>query len=66
VLFKAEEMLIKSNLSILEISEMFGFYDQFYFSRRFKERFGISPLKYRNQKHITKAISFWKDCHEDN
>lgn len=66
VLFKAEEMLIKSNLSILEISEMFGFYDQFYFSRRFKERFGIPPLKYRNQKHITKAISFWKDYHEDN
>ncbi len=47
VLFEAEQLLVKSDLSILEISEQFDFCDQFYFSRCFKEKFGISPREYR-------------------
>ena len=47
VLFEAEQLLIKSDLSVLEISEKFGFCDQFYFSRRFREKFGMSPREYR-------------------
>lgn len=47
VLFEAEQLVIKSDLSILEISEKFGFCDQFYFSRRFREKFGMSPTEYR-------------------
>lgn len=47
VMSGAEYMLAASDTSIQEISEKFGFYDQFYFSRRFKEKFGQSPREYR-------------------
>ena len=47
IMFEACQRLLKSNLSILAISEKYGFSDQFYFSRRFKEKFGLSPMKYR-------------------
>jgi len=43
----AEHMLTTSEVSIHDISEKYGFYDQFYFSKRFKERFGCSPQMYR-------------------
>ena len=45
--FQAEQMLLSENVSILEISEQLGFCDQFYFARRFKEKFGASPSNYR-------------------
>ncbi len=48
IMSEAEVMLITTNKSILDISEKFGFSDQFYFSRRFKEIFGVSPRSYRN------------------
>ena len=47
IMFEAGQLLLKTNLSILAISEKYGFSDQFYFSRRFKEKFGVSPMKYR-------------------
>lgn len=47
VMSGAEHMLTTSNESIQTISEKYGFYDQFYFSRRFKEKFGQSPRDYR-------------------
>ncbi len=47
VIIKAKLLLKKSTMSILEISETFGFYDQFHFSKRFKERVGLSPSAYR-------------------
>lgn len=47
VFFEAEQLLHTSNLSISEISNRLGFCDQFYFSRRFKERYGVCPKKYR-------------------
>ena len=47
IMFEACQRLLKTNLSILAISEKYGFSDQFYFSRRFKEKFGLSPMKYR-------------------
>ena len=40
------------NLSALEISERLGFCDQFYFSRRFKEKYGSSPREYRKKTNI--------------
>ena len=45
--FTAERLLQKSEWSIGQISENLGFCDQFYFSRRFKDRYGITPSKYR-------------------
>ena len=52
VMSGAEYMLATSDVSMQEISEKFGFYDQFYFSRRFKEKFGQSPREYRKGKPL--------------
>ena len=50
VMSGAEYMLTTGNESIQAISEKYGFYDQFYFSKRFKEKFGQSPREYRKFK----------------
>ena len=47
----AKGLLVKTDMPISAISEKFGFCDQFYFSRRFKEKFEFSPNKYR-QSHL--------------
>ncbi len=46
----AEHELSESDKSVQAISEKYGFYDQFYFSKRFKEKFGVPPTKYRKNK----------------
>ena len=51
VFFSAQNMLIGTNLSILQISEKLGFCDQFYFSRRFRQFAGISPRYYRKYRY---------------
>lgn len=45
----AKLLLLNSNKSIKEISLDLNFYDEHYFSNLFKEKTGISPLKYRKQ-----------------
>ena len=52
IFFKAEQLLAGSELSLAQISSELGFYDQFYFSRKFKEKFGMSPRNYRNSTGI--------------
>ncbi len=52
IMFQAEQMLIAGKASILEISEKFGFCDQFYFARRFKEKFEMSPREYRRAPRL--------------
>ena len=47
IMFEASQRLLKTNLSVLAISEKYGFSDQFYFSRRFKQKFGVAPQSYR-------------------
>ena len=47
IMLSASQKLISESLSIREISDFYGFSDQFYFSRRFKKSFGISPQQYR-------------------
>ena len=47
IMFEASQLLLKSNMSVLDVSEKFGFSDQFYFSRRFRQKFGIPPREYR-------------------
>jgi AraC-like DNA-binding protein len=49
ILAETELILSTRNISILELSHKFGFSDQFYFSRKFKEKFGVSPREYRNR-----------------
>lgn len=54
VFFKAKRLLNKGYLSINEISQKLGFCDQFYFSRRFKERYGEPPSEYRRKIMLEK------------
>lgn len=54
VLHQAEVLLINTTLPLSGISEQLGFYDQFYFSRRFKEMYGVPPLKYRKNHQTAK------------
>ena len=44
---KAKELLLENRLPLLEISDVTGFSDYNYFSRQFKKRTGVTPLKYR-------------------
>lgn len=48
VFFKARQLLAKK-ISIGEISQQLGFCDQFYFSRRFKEKYNQSPAEFRKE-----------------
>lgn len=52
VMTRCEQLLCETDLTIGEISERFGFCDQFYFSRRFKEKYGETPQKYRRNRPI--------------
>lgn len=47
LMYVAEREVRRGEYSINQISAMLGFCDQFYFSRRFSEVYGVSPLKYR-------------------
>lgn len=49
VLFEAKKLLKTDGLMIKEISEQLDFCDQFYFARRFKEKFGKTPTQYRKE-----------------
>ena len=46
----AKYLLTSSDLSIMDISNSVGYEDQLYFSRIFKKKVGVSPLKYRQIK----------------
>lgn len=48
---QAMNLIKMTDLSIQEIADQCGFGDPLYFSRVFKKRVGISPLKYRMQKY---------------
>lgn len=50
LMLAAQRRLIQTTDSIGSISEALGFADQFYFSRKFKKSFGLTPLQYR-KKH---------------
>ena len=47
VFSEAVTLLRESDLSVMSISERYGFCDQFYFSRRFKEKIGSAPRNFR-------------------
>ncbi len=49
VFFEARQLLAKKHISIGEISQSLGFCDQFYFSRRFKEKYKQSPSEFRKE-----------------
>lgn len=47
IMFAAEKEIRTGNATIHDISNSFGFCDQFYFSRCFSKKFGVSPQQYR-------------------
>lgn len=47
---QAAYLLIESDISVGEISEKFGYTDQNYFSRVFHNKYGLSPMAYRQKK----------------
>ena len=47
--FRQAKLLLQSAISMEQISQQLGFCDQFYFSRRFKQRYGQTPSAYRKQ-----------------
>lgn len=53
VFIKARRMLADSSKSIASVSAELGFCDQFYFSRRFTEKFDRTPSKFRTENKIT-------------
>lgn len=46
---KAAELLVKSRLEVSEISEKLGYFNSSYFSKLFKEKFGMTPLQFRKK-----------------
>jgi len=46
---RALELICENKLPVKEISELLGFCDQFYFSRRFTQYFGVSPSNYKKR-----------------
>ena len=50
ILSNAKIQLLYRNDSIGKISDRLGFCDQFYFSRHFRNQFGIPPSEYRRKK----------------
>lgn len=53
---RAEFLLSKTNHSIKNISNELGFCDQFYFARRFRQKFGEAPLAYRKRVKAASKI----------
>lgn len=45
---QAAALLLDSRLTVTEVAAKFGYLDPYHFSRRFKQRIGVSPEKYRN------------------
>lgn len=47
---KAKQLLDTTSLSIQQIGQDVGYYDQFHFSKTFSKTVGLSPLAYRNRQ----------------
>ena len=52
ILTRAAQMISEGTTSISTISNRFGFCDQFYFSRKFKAKFGLTPSQYKKTRSI--------------
>ena len=52
ILTRAAQMIADGRYSLSAISNRFGFCDQFYFSRKFKAKFGLTPSEYKKSRDI--------------
>lgn len=46
----SKELLLEKSLAISEIAKICGFSDTYYFSKVFKQKTGVSPIKWKNNK----------------
>ena len=44
----ALQLQIEPDIRLKELAATFGFYDEFYLSKQFKKKYGVSPAQYRN------------------
>jgi len=56
---RAESFLEQEELSVKEVAYKMGFDDQYYFSRLFKNKTGISPSDWK--KFVSQGLSFDKN-----
>lgn len=50
IIARAKKLLLYRDLSIKDVSDKLGFCDQFYFSKRFKEKTGHTPSQFRKNE----------------
>ena len=56
VMSEAENMLLwNATMSVGEVADKLGFCDRFYFTRRFKAHFGMSPKEYKENANLVKT-----------
>lgn len=48
---RASYLLLDQNRTVSQVATEVGFSDAFYFSRQFKNHYGVSPIAYRRQVH---------------
>ena len=48
----ASEMIMNTNMKINDIAKMIGYTDYNYFSKAFKNKYGISPIQYRRSNQM--------------
>uniref|UniRef100_UPI0020BFB178 AraC family transcriptional regulator n=1 Tax=Lysinibacillus sp. D4A3_S15 TaxID=2941227 RepID=UPI0020BFB178 len=53
---KASTLLVVTDASIRDIAMGVGYHDVYYFSRLFKKRVGISPIKFRQKEQIDHLV----------
>lgn len=53
---KAAILLTKSILNVSEVAANIGFGGIHYFSRKFKEFYGVSPMHYRKIKQLARKV----------
>jgi len=49
---KAQNLLLETSLNLQKIAEMCGYENDFYFSRIFKKKVGLSPSQFRKMNQI--------------
>ncbi len=59
VLKEAERRLLEEKTTVRSVSESLGFCDRFYFSKAFKNRFGVTPAEYRKKAGLREYIKHY-------